>query len=73
MSGWPNRILAVFSIIWGLFVVAVLIFNWLASNYMLSPEESWLDAIKVNSVILTIGVVVWYCFYRMMRWVEERN
>jgi hypothetical protein len=73
MSGWPSRILAVFSIIWGLIVIATVIFNALASNYMMSPEYGWIDAIKSNTIILTVGVGGWYGVYRLTRWFEERS
>jgi predicted RND superfamily exporter protein len=73
MSGWPSRILAVFSIIWGLIVIASVIFNSLASNYMMSPEYGWIDAIKSNAIILTIGVAVWYGVFRLTRWFDERS
>ena len=73
MSGWPSRILAVFSIIWGLLVIAALIFNALTSNYMMSPEFTWVDAIKTNGIILAFGFAVWFCVYRLTRWFEERE
>lgn len=73
MSGWPSRILAVFSIIWGLLVIAVLIFYTLASNHMMSPAYTWPDAIKANGIILAFGFAVWFGVYRLTRWLDERS
>ena len=73
MNGWPSRILAVFSIIWGLLVIAVLIFNALARNYMLSTEYTWPDAIKANGIILVLGFAIWFSVYRLIRWFDERS
>ena len=73
MSGWPNRIFAVFSIVWGLLLIAVLIFAWLARNYLLSWETTWPEAILENTVIVGVGGAIWYAFYRLTRWFDERN
>ncbi len=71
MSGWPNRVFAIFSMIWLLFIVAALAFASLARSYMLSPEAGWRGALFENAVLLGAGGLVWYGFYRLMRWFDE--
>ena len=73
MGSWPNRIFAVFSIIWVFFIFAALVVNTLARDFMLSPEPTMLADIQSYGLILTVGIVVWYCIYRITIWFNERN
>ena len=73
MSGWPNRVFAIFSMIWVLLIVAALAFAWLARGYMLSLETGWREALIENVVVLGAGGLVWYAFYRLMHWFDERS
>jgi hypothetical protein len=72
MSGWPNRVLAVFSIVWGLMVLAAIILASMSQNYMLSPDTAWWDATVVNGTIIGGGAAIWYGFYRLMRWFGDK-
>ena len=73
MSGWPNRVFAIFSMIWVVLIVATLGLAWLARGYMLSPETGWREALIQNVVVLGVGGLVWFGFYRLMRWFDERG
>ncbi|MBK8629084.1 MAG: hypothetical protein IPN84_02415 [Sphingomonadales bacterium] len=73
MSGWRGRILAVFSMLWGLIVLGALALAWLARDYMLSPETGWQSALLESGAILGLGWAVWFGVFRLMRWFEERS
>jgi hypothetical protein len=73
MSEWPNRIFAVFSIIWVFLIIAALVVNTLARDFMMSPDPTFSADVKSYGLIIIVGVSIWYGFYRLVFWFNERS
>ena len=66
-------IFAAFSIVWVLLILALLGFKWMADNYMMSSEISFLRAATENGIIIAVALIIWFGAYRLTRWIDERK
>jgi hypothetical protein len=72
MKGWPAAVFVIFSVFWGIFLIAILgyAYLWELITYMI--EESPLKVVAINFAIVGIGGAIWYGAYRLMRKVSSR-
>jgi hypothetical protein len=72
MSGWPNRIFVVFSILWGVVLLALLALIWLSGHFMLNETAGSADVLAY--FVVTIGGgAIWFGIFRLTRWFDQRS